>query len=109
MQQSPEIRVYRTVYGRAPFEKWMSRLQDVKGCAKIRIRIDRLRQHNFGDHRFLSGQVFELRINFGPEYRIYLGKQTLDCLVILLGGDKSSQPNDVVKAKEYWEDYQKRL
>ena len=69
-----EIRIYITQEGQAPFSIWLNNLKDIKARARIRIRLDRLRLGNFGDHKSVGEGITELRIDYGPGYRIYLGR-----------------------------------
>ena len=103
------VRIYRDQDGYAPYEDWINDLRDVKGRAKIRIRIDRAVLGNFGDHRTVGGGVIELRIDYGPGYRVYLGLHGEAYIVLLSGGDKGSQGRDIVNAHEYWADYKRNL
>jgi len=76
-----------------------------KAKAKIAIRLDRLRAGNFGDSKSVGDGVLELRLDYGPGYRIYLGQDNETLVILLCGGDKSSQIKDITKAKDYWTDY----
>ena len=79
---------YRTPEGRKPFGEWLSALKDRGGCARILARLDRLL--------------------FGPGYRVYFGRDGEAIVVLLCGGDKSSQTADIQRAQEYWKDYLRR-
>ena len=61
---------------------------------------------NYGDFKSLKDGVFELRLMFGSGYRVYFAEDGNDVVLLLIGGDKSSQKNDIQKAKEYWKEYQ---
>ena len=78
------------------------------GRAAIKIRLDRVAQGNLGDHDSVGHGVVELRIHRGPGYRVYIGLHGLEIVVLLCGGDKSTQKQDVSAAHEYWEDYRRR-
>ncbi len=103
-----EIREYLTVTGRSPFSEWLNSLRDVSGRAKVRIRLDRLRLGNMGDCKSVGEGVQELRIAFGPGYRVYLGQESDSLILLLCGGDKSTQSKDIQTAKNYWQDYKNR-
>src|SRR5690242_1837732 len=102
-------RIYRMSDGRAPYEEWLDELRDVVGRAKIRVRLDRAALGNFGDHRTVGGGIIELRIDFGPGYRVYVGQHGQEIIVLLCGGDKSTQHKDIDSAHRYWEDYKRRI
>ena len=81
------------------YKKWVQKLRDSRAKARIRQRIRRLRQGNPGDWKFVGEDVIEMRIDYGPGYRVYY-KDTRKAIIILLcGGDKTSQEADIVKAK----------
>jgi putative addiction module killer protein len=103
-----ELVVYLTEEGKAPFIGWLNSLRDIRGRAKIRARLDRVRLGNFGDHASVGDGVEELRVGFGPGYRVYFGQVGSKVVLLLCGGDKSTQTQDVREAKTYWKDYKKR-
>ena len=100
-----EIESYVTANDRVPFLEWLYSLKDVQGKAKIKERLKRVRLGNLGDYRSVGEGVFELRINYGPGYRVYFGQVGEIIVLLLCGGDKSSQEKDIRKAQEYWIDY----
>ena len=103
-----EIREYLTEAGRNPFQEWLHSLRDLQVRARIRVRLNRMRLGNFGDCKPVGEGAMELRLDFGPGYRIYFG-QVGDVLVILLcGGDKRTQTRDIATAKQYWQSYKRR-
>ena len=87
------------------YRDWLDRLRDQAGRARILVRVDRLIHGNPGDHRNLPGGVSELRIDFGPGYRVYYTQRREQLLLLLIGGDKSSQVKDIVKAQQLAKDY----
>ena len=97
-----EVRVYTTPTGRCPFNDWLLALRDVRARARIRARIARLRDGNFGDAKPIGEGVHELRVHYGPGYRIYFARQGRAVLVLLCAGDKRTQPRDIERAKRYW-------
>ena len=103
------IRIYRKPDGSAPFVEWYTSLRDRQGAAKIRTRLRRIRLGNLGDCKPVGKGVLELRIAFGPGYRIYAGLFGSLLVVLLCGGDKSTQAGDIAKAQAYWDDYKGRL
>jgi putative addiction module killer protein len=91
--------------GRCPFEDWMDSLRDHRARARIRTRIGRVRLGNLGRCEPVGGGVLELKIDYGPGYRVYFGQVGTRLVILLCGGDKSSQSEDIKRAIEYWEDY----
>ena len=102
------LREYVTPDGKNPFREWLHGLRDVNARAKIRVRLNRVRLGNFGDVKPVGGGVSELRIPYGPGYRVYLGRAGSTVVLLLCGGDKSTQKRDIITAKDYWLDYQRR-
>jgi putative addiction module killer protein len=103
-----EIRRYGTAEGRDVFGEWLAKLADLKARARIAVRIDRLAGGNFGDSKSIGEGLHELRIDWGPGYRVYYGKIETTCVLLLCGGDKRKQSADIKKALAYWKDYRKR-
>lgn len=81
------------------FSSWLKSLKDNVGKAKIITRIQRMETGNFGDAKFFDG-IGELRVNFGPGYRVYFAKRGAVLVILLCGGDKGSQDRDIRKAIE---------
>lgn len=102
------IEYYVTEEGKKPFKDWLEGLRDVRGRAKIRIRLDRARLGNLGDMKHVSQGVNELRIDYGPGYRVYFGIEENRLILLLIGGDKSSQQKDITRAVEYWQSHKRR-
>ena len=100
-----EIRRYRTAAGGEPFTQWLSDLADRQAQARILVRLERLEVGNFGDSRFLRDGVSELRIDWGPGYRVYFGRDGRTVIVLLCGGDKRKQDTDIEKAVALWQEY----
>jgi len=99
------IVIYETQSGKSPFTEWLSQLRDVKARAIVRARLNRIELGNFGDCKSVGDGVFELRVTFGPGYRVYFGKQGELLVVLLCGGDKGTQSRDITKAKLFWEEH----
>jgi putative addiction module killer protein len=83
-------------------------LRDIKTRAKIRVRLDRISLGNFGDCHGVGEGVQELRLDYGPGYRIYFGQKGTSIVILLCGGDKSTQTKDIKTAKRYWNEYRRR-
>lgn len=103
-----EIRRYVTESGQDVFGDWLASLADRRAAAKVAVRIDRLAAGNFGDCKHLRNGVRELRIDYGPGYRIYYAMIGRTCVLLLCGGDKRRQAADIDRAVDYWRDYQQR-
>jgi len=103
-----EIEYYRTEKGAAPFREWLVTLGDVTGRAKIRVRLDRARLGNLGDHKNLGEGLYELRIDYGPGYRVYYTLEKNRLILLLVGGDKESQRRDIAKAAGYLQNHRRR-
>ncbi|MEG3876718.1 type II toxin-antitoxin system RelE/ParE family toxin [Microcoleus sp. herbarium7] len=106
--QPKEIQRYVAPDGKIPFTEWLKSLRDIKAEAKIRGRLERIKLGNLGDCRSIGEGVFELRIDCDPGYRVYFGQIEQTIVLILCGGDKSSQDRDIRKAIAYWIDYRSR-
>jgi len=101
-----EICYYQGDDGAVPYTKWMRKCRDNLAKAKILAKIANFKLGNMGDHKMLGGGVYEARINYAKGYRIYYGIDQGKVVLILCAGEKSTQKEDVEKAKEYWRDYQ---
>lgn len=101
-----KIIIYATSTGKEPYSTWEDKL-DTKAKAVVKNRLDRMRLGIFGDAKTISGGagIFEIRIDYGPGYRLYFGKNGTTIVILLTGGDKGSQSRDIAKAKQYWRDY----
>ena len=84
----------------AQFTKWFDSLKDRKGRARIQARIDRVEMGHFGDVESVGEGVSELRIFYGPGYRVYFVQRNSVVVILLSGGDRDSQQADIAKAKE---------
>ncbi len=80
------------------FAKWLDGLSDVRARARILVRIERLASGNPGDVKSVGGGVSEMRIDYGPGYRVYYKKHGREVVILLAGGDKRSQANDIKAA-----------
>ncbi len=90
------------------FDKWLKKLKDLKAKAKILFRIQKLEyDEHFGDCKNLGDGIYELRINFAKGYRIYFKVVDGKIILLLIGGDKSTQSKDIEKAKKIWNNLNK--
>lgn len=87
------------------FRAWYGRLKDSMGRAKIAVRIDRLAAGNPGDYRRLNEDIYELRMTAGPGYRVYYAHRGVALIIVLCGGDKSSQSQDIARAQRIAQQY----
>ena len=99
---------YQTAEGKAPLTDWLVGLD---GAARARIvaRLDRLKAGLLGDWKSVGGGLCELRIDHGPGYRVYYGQEGKTLILLLWGGDKSTQAKDIETAHAYWKDYKARV
>jgi putative addiction module killer protein len=88
--------IHKTEY----FDHWLLRLNDIRAKAKILARLKRAELGNLGDHKNVGDGVFEMRIDYGPGYRVYFARSKGIVIILLFGGDKSSQSKDISKAKQ---------
>ena len=82
------------------FSHWLMKLKDIKGRIAVARRIERMEHGNFGDAKSLGASISELRIQTGPGYRVYFSKREEQIIILLVGGDKSTQQKDIEKAKK---------
>lgn len=94
--------------GKCPFEEWLGSLKDSKARMRIRARIARLEVGNFGDCKGLRDGVQEIRIDYGPGYRMYLSRQGKVIVLLLCGSDKREQDRAIEKAIDYLKDWKRR-
>lgn len=99
------IQLYRDASGRAPFKEWYKALKDNRSKIKVDVQVTRLACGNPGKAKSVGSGVMELKIDFGPGYRIYYGQEGETLILLLIGGDKNTQKTDIAKAKEYWAAY----
>lgn len=94
--------------GREPFTAWLRKLKDAEGRARIMARLRRVEQGHYGDCRHIRDGVYELRLFFGPGYRVYFGEDGDRLVVLLCGGGKDTQKKDIGAALALWKEYQER-
>jgi putative addiction module killer protein len=102
-----EIRKYRRADGVIPFDRWMAKLRDGRAKARILVQLDRLRLGLPGDWKSVGDGVFELRIFEGKGYRVYFAREGKSIVILLCGGDKSTQSRDIALARSYWHELQR--
>jgi putative addiction module killer protein len=102
-----ELVQYETATGVCPFADWFDRL-DSRAALKVRAALARMEAGNPGDARTVGEGVLERRIDWGPGYRVYFGRDGERMVVLLVGGTKKRQQSDVKQAKAYWADYRRR-
>ncbi len=102
--QPRKLQIYQHSNGREPFTEWLES-RDQKTQERIQARLDRLVGGNFGDCESVGQGIFEIRLHFGAGYRIYFGEADNTIVLLLCGGDKSSQNRDIERAKAYWLEY----
>lgn len=98
---------YQAPGGEWPFRDWLSALKDKRAVARILVRLASVRSGSLGDAKSVGGGLYELRIDFGPGYRVYFGLDGQTVVVLLCGGDKSTQRKDITKARALWEAYRR--
>lgn len=103
-----EIRHYVDRAGKDIFDEWLTGLRDARAQAKIATRINRLVLGNFGDCKSLGRGLTELRIDWGPGYRVYFATIGKKCVLLLCGGDKRKQRADIGRAAQHLKDYKER-
>jgi putative addiction module killer protein len=83
----------------ATFDRWLNSLRDPKAAARIQVRLDRLSMGNFGDVKPVGSGISEMRITYGPGYSVYFMQRGKVIVILLCGGDKSTQSKDILQAK----------
>lgn len=104
--QPKRVAIFADRTGKEPFTDWLEGLHDAAVRRRILTRLRRVEQGNYGDYRALRDGIYELRFTYGPGYRVYFGQDGNTIVVLLSGGDKSSQTRDIERAKAYWKEYQ---
>ena len=103
-----QLRYYQTADARQPFAEWMTGLHDRQARNRIAARLARVALGNLGDVESVGGGVMELRIDWGPGYRVYFAQAGQMIVLLLCGGDKRTQQRDIARAKTYFEDFKVR-
>jgi len=94
--------------GKSLYSDWLKNLRDAKAKAKIMMQVDKMELGLFGDVEPIGEGLSELRLHYGPGYRVYYGKEGQQVFLLLCGGDKSTQSKDIKKAKECWKNHKRR-
>lgn len=103
------IEVYQTSGGQQPFTDWLHDLKDAQARSRIRVRMARLQLGNFGDCKRVGESLLELRIDHGPGYRVYLARRGDTRVLLLCGGDKRTQSQDIKRARAFLADHAQRV
>lgn len=103
-----ELLRYQREDGREPFTEWLNAVRDKVAQARIRIRLRQVQAGNFGDSAPVGEGVIELRVHVGAGYRVYCGRHGEAFVILLCGGDKSSQAADIKRARELWSEWKRR-
>lgn len=102
-----EIKFYETEVGVSPFDEWLDTLTD-ETQARVIAAVERFEAGNFGDVKPVGEGVSERRLDFGPGYRVYFGRDGQRIVILLTGGTKKRQQRDIDTAKQLWADYKRR-
>jgi putative addiction module killer protein len=102
-----KVRQYIDRFGRSPFDRWFGKLND-DTQARITVSLDRLERGNLSAAKGVGAGVFELRLDFGPGYRVYFGKDGERLVILLGGGTKKRQQGDIEIARALWQEYRAR-
>ena len=102
-----KIIVYADSAGKEPYTKWFFSIKEMEIRVRIQKRILRAENENLGEVKALKKGIAEMKLDFGPGYRVYYGISG-NYLLLLLGGDKKTQQKDINKALEYWKDYEEK-
>jgi len=103
--QRKTVIIYSDEHGNEPYTEWLLGLKDQKTKERIKVRIRRLESGLYGDCEPVGEGVSELRMFFGPGYRVYFGEDEINTVILLNGGDKGTQKRNIKTAKEYWKEY----
>ena len=90
-----EVQTYLSPNGQDPYAQWLAALADRQARARVLVRVGRMAAGNFGDCKPIAEGVWELRIDWGPGYRVYFAQHGIEIVILLAGGDKSSQAKDI--------------
>lgn len=102
------IHEYLDDEGRSAYGSWLASLNDPRAMAKVIMQVDRMELGLFGDSQPVGEGVSELRIHYGPGYRVYYAKDGVNIYLLLCGGDKSTQKKDIKRALAYWSEHKSK-
>lgn len=102
-----EVREYIDADGNCPYANWFNRLEP-RAAAKVAVAVTRMNQGNLSNAKGLRAGLYEYRIDFGPGYRIYFGRDGQQLIILLGGGTKKRQQNDINSALHLWQEYKNR-
>lgn len=102
-----EVLTYEDEAGHQPYKAWLAKLADKQAKARVLVRVMRMAGGNFGDCKPVGEGVWELRIDWGPGYRVYYAQAGKKLVLLLTGGDKRKQQADITAAINYWNDWQR--
>lgn len=108
MSAAIQLLRYRRADGREPFTEWLETIRDRATQARIRLRLRQVEAGNFGDCKPVGEGVIELRIHVGAGYRVYWGRHGSSLVLLLSGGDKSSQVADIMRARDFWSEWKSK-
>ena len=91
--------------GTSPIEDWVKSIRDTQTRQRIQARLDRIERGNLGEYRNVGEGVSEFKMDFGAGYRVYFARTGATLIVLLVGGDKSTQDTDIKTARQLWKDY----
>ena len=106
--ENRQLEIYQTPEGKVPYLDWLASVKDKVTKARIVNGITKMEAGNFGVSESVGSGVFELKLNFGPGYRVYYALEDERIILLLLGGSKKGQQGDIHNAKEYLRDYRSR-
>jgi putative addiction module killer protein len=102
------INEYKDEFGKSIYAQWLESIKDARAKARIIMQVDKMELGLFGDSQPIGYGLSELRIHYGPGYRVYYGKEDMHRYLLLRGGNKSTQSKDIKLAKDHWKDHERR-
>ena len=105
MVNEKRVLIYQNAAGKEPFTRWLNNLRDPVTRRRILKRLHQVKSGHYGDYKRVGDGVHELRFFFGTGYRVYFAEDGDTIIILLLGGEKTSQRRDIEKAKDYWKEY----